>query len=142
MSHSRISLLLATILLLAIAAPISAADGTVVTIDQFARVSPEGGTVTVTGTIACDAEVGEVNLAVQVTQGGLVGTDNLDLSPFPCSETPRGFFAVAETFDCTGGPQDCFRPGKASVEISTIPDDVVVATARIVVRPAQAPAPA
>ena len=141
MSHSRFSLLLATFLLLAVAAPISAAEATEVTIDQFARVSPEGGTVTVTGTIACDV-VGEVNLAVQVTQGSLVGTDNLDLSPFPCSETPREFFAVAETFDCTGGAHDCFRPGSASVEITTIPDDVVVATARIVVRPSQAPAPA
>jgi hypothetical protein len=140
MSHGRISLLLGPVLLLAIAALVSAAEATEVTIDQFARVSPEGGTVTVTGTIACDV-VGEVNLAVQVTQGTLVGTDNLDLSPFPCSETPRRFFAVAETFDCTGGSQGCFRPGKASVEITTIPDDVVVATGRIVVRPSQAPVP-
>ena len=141
MSHGRLSLFLGTFLVLAIAAPISAAEATEVTIDQFARVSPEGGTVTVTGTIACDV-AGEVNLAVQVTQGGLVGTDNLDLSPFACSTTPRPFFAVAETFDCTGVPQACFRPGKATVEITTIPDDVVVTTGRIVVRPPQSPAPA
>jgi hypothetical protein len=126
-------LLLAATLLLTIAAPVSAA-GIEVTFDRFARVSPEGGTVTVTGTIACDV-AGEVDLGMTVTQGDLVGTDNLDLSPFACSETPRPFFSVAETFDCNGGPHGCFRPGRASVEIYTIPDRIVVATAQIVVRP-------
>ena len=134
MAHRRTSLLVAATLLLAIAAPVSAADVISVTFDRFAHVSPEGGTVTVTGTITCNA-AGDVDLGMTVTQEGLVGTDNLDLSPFACSETPRAFFSVAETFDCTGGPHDCFRPGRASVEIYTIPDHTVVATGLIVVRP-------
>jgi hypothetical protein len=121
------------LVILTFSVPANADEGLTITIDRFARLSPMRGTVTVTGTIACDTD--EVHLRLRVTQGDLSETDNLDLSPFACSSTPRAFAAVAESFGCDGTPGTCFRPGKAQVELSTIPADTLVAAGRVVVRP-------
>lgn len=135
MARRRIAAAIAAVLvILAFSVPASADEGLTIKIDRFARLSPMRGTVTVTGTIACDT--GVVHLRLRVTQGDLSETDNLDLSPFACSSTPRAFGAVAESFGCDGTPATCYRPGIAHVELSTIPDDALVAAGRVVVRPA------
>jgi hypothetical protein len=135
MARRRIAASLAAMLvILAFSVPARADEGLTITIYRFARLSPMRGTVTVTGTIACDAE-DEVHLRLRVTQGDLSETDNLDLSPFACSTTPRPFGAVAESFGCPDMRGLCFRPGGAQVELSTIPADTLVAAGRVVVRP-------